>query len=248
MQDIRGAQTNIETHRGCFGKYGFCQVPIAFGRRIWSRYLEEILYEAEQFHQKGVRRIALIGGTGSLYLAKDEVLNEDAFISLLKGIAGIFGPKNVSSPDIRADCTTDKILDAVRTYSVGWIFFGIESGSSRVLNLMQKRIYPNTIRKAVEKCRMHGDHIAGSFITGYPGETWEDHELTKDLIEEISPDDLFISSAEPIPSTPLADLILKTPDLEYPAFTSHAGEYQALHLSEAEAGAFNLMLHEDTLG
>jgi len=245
MQDIRGAQTYIETHRGCFGRCGFCQVPLIFGRQIRSRNLEEILYEAELFHQKGVRRIALIGGTGSLYLAKDKVLNEDAFISLLKGLAGIFGPKNVSSPDIRADCITDKILDTVRTFSVGWIFFGIESGSSRVLDLMQKGIYPETIRKAVEKCRMHGVRIAGSFITGYPGETWEDHELTKDLIEEISPDDLFISSAEPIPSTPLADLVLKTPDSENPTFIPHAGEYQALHLSEAEARAFDLMLHAD---
>lgn len=245
MQDIRGAQTYIETHRGCFGRCGFCQVPIAFGRRIRSRDLEEILHEAERFHLKGVQRIALIGGTGSLYLAKDEVLNEEAFISLLKGLATVLGPKNISCPDIRADCITDKILDAVKSYSVGWIFFGIESGSPRVLDLMQKGIYPDTIRQAVEKCRMHGVRIAGSFITGYPGETWEDHELTKNLIEEIAPDDLFISSAEPIPSTPLADLVLRTPDSENPAFIPHAGEYQALCLTEAEARAFDLMLHGD---
>lgn len=245
MQDIRGAQTYIETHRGCFGRCGFCQVPIAFGRRIRSRDLEEILHEAVQFRQKGVKKIALIGGTGSLYLAKDEVLNEEAFISLLKGLATVLGPKNVSCPDIRADCITDKILDAVKNYSVGWIFFGIESGSSRVLDLMQKGIYPDTIRQAVEKCRMHGVRVAGSFITGYPGETWKDHEVTKDLIEEISPDDLFISSAEPIPSTPLADLVLMTADSENPAFIPHTGEYQALHLTEAEARAFDLMLHGD---
>ncbi|MFH0968137.1 MAG: radical SAM protein, partial [Methanobacteriota archaeon] len=188
----------------------------------------------------------LIGGTGSLYLAKGEVLNENAFIELLRGLAEILGSKNVSCPDIRADCITDTILDAVRTYSVGWIFFGIESGSPHVLNLMQKGISPETVEKAVEQCREHGVRVAGSFITGYPGETWNDHEMTKDLIERIAPDDVFISSAEPIPSTPLADLVIKTPESENPAYIPHTGEFHPLHLTEAEARAFDLMLHADS--
>jgi B12-binding domain/radical SAM domain protein len=245
-QDIRGAQTYIETHRGCFGRCGFCQVPLSFGRKIRSRPLEEIFQEVRAFKEKGVRRIALIGGTGSLYLAKDEVLNEGAFIDLLKGLAEILGPKNVSCPDIRADCITDKILDAVRTYSVGWIFFGIESGSPHVLDLMQKNIYPETVERAFDQCREHGVRAAGSFITGYPGETLEDHEMTKDLIERICPDDVFISSAEPIPSTPLADLVVKTMENENPAFITHKGEFEPLHLTEAEARAFDLMLHADS--
>jgi len=244
-QDIRGAQIYIETHRGCFGRCGFCQVPLSFGRKIRSRSLEEIFHEVQAFKKKGVRRIALIGGTGSLYLAIGEVLNEDAFIDLLKGLAGILGPKNISCPDIRADCITDKILDAVRTYSVGWIFFGIESGSPRILDLMRKGIYPKIVEKAVEQCREHGVRVAGSFITGYPEETWEDHEMTKDLIASISPDDVFISSAEPIPSTNLAELVSNIPESENPAFIPHTGEYKPLNLTEAEARAFDLMLHAD---
>ncbi len=244
-QDIRGAQTYIETHRGCFGRCSFCQVPLSFGRQIRSRPLEEILLEVKAFKDKGVRRIALIGGTGSLYLARGEVINEDAFITLLKGLAGIMGPKNVSCPDIRADCISEKILDAVREYTVGWIFFGIESGSPRILDLMHKGIYPDSVEKAVEQCRLHGVKIAGSFICGYPGETWEDHEMTRELIERIAPDDLFISSAEPIPSTPLAELVLSTPEEKNPAFSTHTGEYQPLHLTESEARAFDLMLHAD---
>jgi len=244
-QDIRGAQTYIETHRGCFGKCGFCQVPLSFGRRIRSRPLEEILYEAQEFHRKGVRRIALIGGTGSLYLAKGEVINEDAFVELLKGLSEILGPRNISCPDIRADCITERILEAVRKYSVGWIFFGIESGSQRVLDLMRKGITPEIIIQAVNQCREHGVRVAGSFITGYPGETSEDHEMTRNLIEEIAPDDVFISSAEPIPSTPLAELVLQTADADNPTFIPHTGEYKPLHLTEAEARAFDLLLHAD---
>ncbi|HOJ97155.1 MAG TPA: methyl-coenzyme M reductase glutamine C-methyltransferase [Methanospirillum sp.] len=244
-QDIRGAQTYIETHRGCFGRCGFCQVPRVFGRRIRSRELDEILKEVRAFQKKGVRRLALIGGTGSLYRSKDGEVNSDAFISLLEGISSIMGPRNVSCPDIRADCLTDEVLEAVRAYTIGWIFFGIESGSEKMLGLMQKGIPVDTVRDAVEQCRQHGVKPAGSFITGYPGEEEEDFQATKDLMEELSLDDVFISLAEPIPSTPLADLVCEQDPASDLVSIPHQGEYSGLHLTEAEARAFDLMLHAD---
>lgn len=244
-QDIRGAQTYIETHRGCFGRCGFCQVPRVFGRKIRSRPLEEILQEVKAFQKKGVRRMALIGGTGSLYRSKDGEVNSSAFISLLEGISSIMGPKNVSCPDIRADCITDEVLEAVHAHTIGWIFFGIESGSEKILQSMQKGIPLDTVRDAIERCRQYGVKPAGSFITGYPDETKEDFQATKDIMEELSLDDVFISIAEPIPKTPLAkQMCAQSPDKDL-VNVPHIGEYAALHLSEAEARAFDLMLHGD---
>lgn len=244
-QDIRGAQTYIETHRGCFGRCGFCQVPRVFGRKVRSRNLDEILREVKAFHKKGVRRIALIGGTGSLYRSHDGEVNSGAFIELLKGISQIMGPKNVSCPDIRADCITDEVLDAVRQYSIGWIFFGIESGSEKIIHAMQKGIPLHKVRDAVKRCRQHGVKVAGSFIVGYPGEENEDFIATKDLIEELALDDVFISIAEPIPKTPLGEEVSMLDNEKNPVFIAHNGEYSAFHLSEAEARAFDLMLHAD---
>lgn len=244
-QDIRGAQTYIETHRGCFGRCGFCQVPRVFGRRIRSRSPEEILAEVRAFHKKGVKRIALIGGTGSLYRSRDGEVNSEEFISLLEGISSIMGPKNVSCPDIRADCLTDEVLEAVHAYTIGWIFFGIESGSEKILEKMQKGIPLDKVREAVEACRQHGVRPAGSFITGYPSEEPEDFTDTKDLMEELMLDDVFVSIAEPIPSTPLArEVCGQDPEADLVSIP-HTGEYAGLHLSEAEARAFDLMLHAD---
>ena len=245
MQDIRGAQTYIETHRGCFGRCGFCQVPRVFGRRIRSRGLEEILEEVLAFQKKGVRRIALIGGTGSLYKSHDGEVNSDAFITLLEGISSIMGPKNVSCPDIRADCLTDEVLEAVHTHTIGWIFFGIESGSEKILNTMQKGIPLDSVRDAIEQCNQFGVKPAGSFITGYPDETNEDFQATKDLMEELTLHDVFVSIAEPIPKTPLAEEICKRNPEDDLVSIPHTGEYAGLHLTEAEARAFDLMLHAD---
>ena len=245
MQDVRGASAYIETQRGCIGACTFCQVPRFFGREIRSRPLDEILGEVQAFKDAGARRLSVSGGTGSLYGYTDGKLNDDAFAELLKGMAEIMGPKNVSSPDIRVDCISDTVLDAIRDYTIGWVFFGLESGSDRVLRLMGKGATAAQAGEAIETCRAHGLHVAGSFIVGYPTETEAEYEETKDFIAEYALDDVFISIAEPIPGTPLADLSLRTPDAENPAFAPHTGEYKSLHLTEAEARSFDLRMHAD---
>ncbi|KDE55038.1 methyl-coenzyme M reductase glutamine C-methyltransferase [Methanoculleus sp. MH98A] len=244
-QSVRGASAYIETHRGCIGGCTFCQVPRFFGRAIRSRPLESIVEEVKAFSAHGATRLSVSGGTGSLYGSTGGEMNPEAFIELLRAMAEVMGQKNISSPDIRVDCITDEILDAVRQYTIGWVFFGIESGSERVLRLMGKGATVRQVEEAVERCREHGLRVAGSFIVGYPGETERDYEATKDLIAALSLDDVFVSSAEPIPATPLADLAVRTPRDKNPAFVPHTGEYRALNLTESEARCFDLMMHAD---
>jgi len=244
-QSIRGASAYIETHRGCVGGCTFCQVPRFFGRSIRSRTLGEILTEVRAFKEKGAKRLSISGGTGSLYGCRDSRLNPDAFIEFLMGMADVMGPRNVSSPDIRVDCITDEILEAIRNYTIGWVFFGIESGSDRILRAMGKGATRRQVIDAVEQCRQHGLKVAGSFIVGYPGETGKDYEQTKDLIASQCLDDVFVSSAEPIPGTPLAGLVLRTLRDKNPTYMPHSGEYHALNLTESEARCFDLMMHAD---
>ncbi|HEX3013747.1 MAG TPA: cobalamin-dependent protein, partial [Methanobacterium sp.] len=63
-EDIRGANVYIETHRGCPGNCGFCQVPCFFGREIRSRPLDDIITEVKEFLKRGAKKIAISGGTG----------------------------------------------------------------------------------------------------------------------------------------------------------------------------------------
>jgi len=56
-------------------------------------------------------------------------------------------------------------------------------------------------------------------------------------------DDIFISIAEPIPETNLANMVLRTDDSANPTFTEHRGEYKVLKLTESEARCFDLQLH-----
>ena len=242
-QDVRGANVYIETHRGCLGACSFCQVPRFFGRTIRSREIDDILAEVRAFRDKGARRISISGGTGSLYQYHDGELNPGAFIALLSGMAEIMGSRNVSAPDIRVDCISDEILDAIRKYTIGWVFFGIESGSDRILNQMGKGVTSSQVADAIESCRQHHLAVAGSFIVGYPTEEPDDYEQTKTFIADHPLDDIFVSIAEPLPSTPLASLALRTPREANPLFVPHTGEYRPLNLTEAEARFFDLSLH-----
>lgn len=66
-----------------------------------------------------------------------------------------------------------------------WIFFGVESGSKRILSEMNKRIPFDKIEETFRNCRNAGIIPIGSFIVGFPGETTEDLAQTVSLIEKL---------------------------------------------------------------
>ncbi|MEN6293733.1 MAG: radical SAM protein, partial [Methanobacterium sp.] len=129
----------------------------------------------------------------------------------------------------------------VKNYTNGWIFFGIESGSDRMLRKMKKGIKVDDVKDAIESARKHNIKIAGSFIVGYPGESEDDFEATVELADELMLDDYFVSIAEPIPGTPLADDVIKTPLNENLLFIK-SDKYKNYELSIAEERCLNLML------
>ena len=242
LENIRGANVYIETHRGCPGSCIFCQVPYLFGRDIRSRPLEDILLEVKEFLKKGAKRIAISGGTGTLYGSKKfRGVNENEFIELIKQISNLTGPENLTIPDIRVDMISDNILEAVKSYTNGWIFFGIESGSEKILRTIKKGIEIHQIKESVRLARKHGLKIAGSFIVGYPNETEEDFQATLDLADELMLDDYFVSIAEPIPGTPLAEEVKNIPLEKNPVFME-GNESKNQKLSIAEERALRLML------
>jgi tRNA-2-methylthio-N6-dimethylallyladenosine synthase len=241
-ENIRGANVYIETHRGCPGNCGFCQVPCFFGRNVRSRTLDDIIIEVKEFLKKGAKRIAISGGTGSLYGSKKFKITDDyAFTELLKEISSFTGPKNLTIPDIRIDMMNDEIMEAVKKYTNGWIFFGIESGSDKMLKKMKKGIKVDDVKDAVEAARKHDIKIAGSFIVGYPYESEDDFEATVELADELMLDDYFVSIAEPIPGTSLADDMAKIP-LDKSLLFIKSDKYKNYDLSIAEERCLSLML------
>ncbi len=66
-----------------------------------------------------------------------------------------------------------------------WVFFGVESGSKRVLELMNKRLAYDKVVPTFTACKNAGIVSIGSFIVGFPGETQDDLRQTVALIEQL---------------------------------------------------------------
>ncbi|MBQ6021469.1 MAG: B12-binding domain-containing radical SAM protein [Clostridia bacterium] len=66
-----------------------------------------------------------------------------------------------------------------------WMFFGVESGSKRVLQMMNKRLAYDKVESTFAACKRAGIVTIGSFIAGFPGETPEDLRETVAMIERL---------------------------------------------------------------
>ncbi|MHC1635759.1 MAG: methyl-coenzyme M reductase glutamine C-methyltransferase [Candidatus Methanospirareceae archaeon] len=242
-QDMRGVCTAIETHRGCIGNCSFCQAHHLFGNTIRSRPMEDILRELKLFVKKGVYKIGLGLETVTQY-GWEGGLNEDAFCSLLEKACDIVGRPNLKVPDVRVDTISQRVFEAIRDYTEGYVVFGIESGSDRILKLMRKGIKVEQAYEAVEMARKSGiRRVIGSFITGYPGESEEDHEATKDLIGDLMLDEVYVNIACPIPGTLLAEKIKKLEEEENPVLKKDDTKIGRVHnLTVAERRALELYL------
>ncbi|MGB9838251.1 methyl-coenzyme M reductase glutamine C-methyltransferase [Methanothermobacter sp.] len=239
-EDIRGASVYIETHRGCPGNCTFCQVPEFFGRKVRSRPLEDIIREVRQLKASGARRFAISGGTGTLYgSSKFRGIDEDSFRDLLRGISEVTGARNLTVPDIRVDMISEDVLEAISKYTNGWVFYGVESGSQRMLRKMKKGITPDQVVEAVELARRYNLRVAGSFIVGYPGEGEEEYQETLEIADELMLDDYFVSIAEPLPGTELGEEVKNLSDDENPVFMRSSNRRFE---SVAEERAFNFLL------
>ncbi len=237
-ENIRGANVYMEILRGCHGNCAFCQVHCMFGRVVRCRALEDVVAEAREFSRIGASRIAISGGTVTYYKCGGY-----SFTDLLHNLSSIVGPNNLSTPDVRVDAVDDEVLEAIKKYTIGWVFYGIESGSQKMLNKMCKGVTIQQIRDSVEMARELGVKVAGSFIVGYLGESDEDYEETKQLVEDLSLHDCFVSIAEPLPGTPYLEEVLKAPLSENLVFMKDQGLYGRKYgLTVAEARAFDLMI------
>lgn len=240
-QRVRDSNIYVETHRGCTNKCTFCLTPRLFGNTIRSRPLNEILEEARALSAGGVTKVAISGGTVSLYGYDGRKLNEEAFHSLLQQLACIFGKQNVTAADLRVDKVTPNILQSIATFTCGNVEYGIESGSERVLRRLCKGFGIDRVNESVRIAREAGLNVTGSFVTGLPYETDSDFEDTRNLVKSLGLYNYAINIADPIPGTPLFEEILSTPDEANPLF-QNAGEPSFPELSIAEFRALHLLI------
>jgi radical SAM superfamily enzyme YgiQ (UPF0313 family) len=108
----------------------------------------------------------------------------------------------------------DDFVNELSHHNCAELRIGAESGSQRVLDMMQKDITVDQIRVAAELCLKHEVKASFGFMVGIPGESWSDVLQTLDLMDELEEmgDDIAVIGPcifTPYPGTPLFELAIE---------------------------------------
>ena len=196
LSEIRNSDNKISSfltiQEGCDKFCSFCVVPFTRGPE-YSRPIERILEEAEQLVSNGVREITLLGQNvnaynydknNKTYKLSDLILNLEKIKDLKRIRYTTSHPRDMTDDLIECYSTSKKLMPLVH--------LPVQSGSNKILNLMNRKHSIADYMKIVEKLKNINEKIefSSDFIIGYPGEDQKDYEDTLNLIKRIN----FINS------------------------------------------------------
>ena len=178
----------LTIQEGCDKFCHFCVVPFTRGPE-YSRPFQQIIDEAKQLADNGVREITLLGQNVNAYNYEDLRLS-----NLIYEIEKLPEIKRVRYTTSHPNDMTDDLIEVYK-YShklMPLVHLPIQSGSNKILNLMNRKHSIADYIKIVEKLKNINEKIefSSDFIIGYPGEDQKDYEDTLNLIKRIN----FINS------------------------------------------------------
>jgi len=178
----------LTIQEGCDKFCHFCVVPFTRGPE-YSRPFKQIIDEAKQLVDNGVREITLLGQNVNAYNYEDLRLS-----NLIYEIEKLPEIKRVRYTTSHPNDMTDDLIEVYK-YShklMPLVHLPIQSGSNKILNLMNRKHSIADYMKIVEKLKNINEKIefSSDFIIGYPGEDQKDYEDTLNLIKRIN----FINS------------------------------------------------------
>jgi len=101
----------------------------------------------------------------------------------------------------RADLMTRESAAALKRAGCSEVWMGVESGSQKVLDAMDKGLRVEEVVSARNHLKREGIRTCYFLQLGYPGEQWKDIQKTIALVRETRPDDVGISFSYPLPNT-----------------------------------------------
>ena len=185
----------VITSRGCPAACTFCSSPEFWGRGLRFRSAAHMLEEVRLLREKH----------GVVYLS----IRDDTFTAHRQRTLDFCRGLEESGIDLLWDCQSrvnivdEERLVAMRRAGCTHIQYGVESGSPRMLQRLNKGIGVEEIRRAAALTRKVGLGLSIYLITGIDGETDEDLASTVRLIEEIRPHDGLVSPLTVYPGTGL---------------------------------------------
>ncbi len=182
----------ISIMRGCENFCSYCVVPFTRGKER-SRNPETILKEAKELFNQGYREITLLGQNVNSYKWKEGNINFSKLLESISAISPLLRirfatshPKDISDELINIIAANKNICKSVH--------LPVQSGSTIVLKRMNRKYTRESYLERINKIKetIPGCAISTDIISGFCGETEEDHQQTLSLMKEVGFDFAFM--------------------------------------------------------
>ncbi|PYK83816.1 MAG: tRNA (N6-isopentenyl adenosine(37)-C2)-methylthiotransferase MiaB, partial [Verrucomicrobia bacterium] len=201
----------ISIMQGCNMHCTFCIVPQTRGAER-SRTIEQILAEVRELVSRGVKEVTLLGQIVNLYGRHQfpKIGNRSPFVQLLDAVHEIEGLQRLRFTSPHPIGFREDLIDAYGRLPklVDHLHLPVQSGSNRILKAMRRTYTAGKYADLVRQVRdaRKGIAITTDIIVGFPGETEDDFNQTRALVEEIEFDNAFVFRYSPRRDTPAAGM------------------------------------------
>ena len=197
----------VSIMRGCNNFCHYCIVPYTRGRER-SRDVESILREVADLHDRGFKEVTLLGQNVNSYGLSPSgkaVEGGTSFAQLLRKVARAVPDMRVRFTTSNPEDMSEDILHAIAEEPnlCHHIHFPVQSGSDRILKLMNRKYTRedylrkvDAIRRIIPDCGLTTD-----IFVGYHDETDEDYMQTLSLVKEVGYDSAFMFKYSERPGT-----------------------------------------------
>ncbi|HIZ60707.1 MAG TPA: 30S ribosomal protein S12 methylthiotransferase RimO [Candidatus Dorea faecipullorum] len=203
----------LKIAEGCDKHCTYCIIPKIRGN-YRSVPMERLIKEAEELAEKGVKELILVAQETTLY-GKD-LYGEKSLHRLLKELCRISGirwirilycyPEEIDDNLIRVMKEEPKICH--------YVDLPIQHANTDILKRMGRRTSKEQLEEIIGKLRKEIPDIAirTTLITGFPGETEEQHQELVDFVDEMEFDRLGVFTYSPEEDTPAAEMEGQIPE------------------------------------
>jgi anaerobic magnesium-protoporphyrin IX monomethyl ester cyclase len=183
---------NLIASRGCPFRCNWCAKPI-FGDSYQLRPPREVAEEMRLLRDEH--------GADHLWFADDIfALNRRWIQEFAEAVEELACPVPFKI-QARADRLTPETVRALKQAGCAEVWMGVESGSQKVLDAMEKGLRVEQVIAARENLKREGVLACYFLQLGYPGEQWAEIQKTVALVRETRPDDIGVSFSYPLPNT-----------------------------------------------
>lgn len=175
----------IKIADGCNNRCAFCAIPLIRGK-YRSRKIEDIVAEANNLVEKGVKEIVLIAQDTTNY--GHDIYDKPSLVPLLRELVKIDGIKWLRTLYSYPRFFTDELIDLIASEEklVSYVDIPLQHANNQILRNMHRPDTVEQIRTLLDKLRQRIPDVVirSTFIVGFPGETAEQFQDLYDFLAE----------------------------------------------------------------